>query len=383
MCRLYYNNGTRPDRHFILNIMLLKDYLDIDLLNRMIDKGYVNVNYHPIDRDLKIYNYSAATQFERVWNDVTLKCRGLIVRNDTVVARPFTKIFNFDELTLREKRIASNIELFETFKIWDKVDGSLGILYWIDDVPFIATRGSFTSDQADHATNVLHNYYAHVIPLFDKRHTYLFEIIYPENRIVVDYKGLDDLILLAVIHTDTGAEAYPLPTIFDMRVVEEFPNRGLTFRELRELNTSNKEGFVIQLPDNSRFKLKFDDYVALHKAISGITNLTVWEALSSDTLGSSMNDLLAQLPDEMYQWLNAQIHDLRSKFVDIQTECNRVFKEFPTRKETAEYFMQQKYPSVLFSMLDGKNTNRVIWRLIKPKTKETYVKSNTNQRITS
>jgi RNA ligase len=39
------------------------------------------------------------------------------------------------------------------------MDGSLGILYWIKDKPFVATRGSFESDQAVKATKILHERY--------------------------------------------------------------------------------------------------------------------------------------------------------------------------------------------------------------------------------
>jgi RNA ligase len=71
------------------------------------------------------------------------------------------------------------------------MDGSLGILYKVDGKPYLATRGSFVSDQAVAGTAMLHERYGDYE--FEDGFTYLFEIIYPENRIVIDYKGMSDL----------------------------------------------------------------------------------------------------------------------------------------------------------------------------------------------
>ena len=93
------------------------------------------------------------------------------------------------------------------FEVFEKLDGSLGILYWLNNLPYIATRGSFESEQARHATEILHGRYQHTFSSMDTNKTYLFEIIYPENRIVVDYGEMDDLILLTVIDNQTGHES--------------------------------------------------------------------------------------------------------------------------------------------------------------------------------
>lgn len=66
----------------------------------------------------------------------------------------------------------------------------------------IATRGSFTSEQAGHATAVLHTCYPRFEP--PEGLTVLFEIVYPGNRIIVDYCDTDDLVLLGAVDTATG-----------------------------------------------------------------------------------------------------------------------------------------------------------------------------------
>ena len=64
------------------------------LLKEMLEQGYVVFKKHP-EADLFIYNYSAKTQYERIWNEITLACRGLILDAEgNFVARPFAKFFN-------------------------------------------------------------------------------------------------------------------------------------------------------------------------------------------------------------------------------------------------------------------------------------------------
>ena len=93
--------------------------------------------------------------------------------------------------------------------VTDKADGSLGIIYASPDGSgyAIATRGSFASDQARHATELLRTRYGAFVPPAGK--TVLVEIIYPANRIVVDYAGLDDLVLLGAVDIATGRTSGP------------------------------------------------------------------------------------------------------------------------------------------------------------------------------
>ena len=83
--------------------------------------------------------------------------------------------------------------------------------------------------------------------------------------------------------------------------------------------------------------------------------------------GKSFDETLEKVPDEFYNWVKKTQNDLNKQFNEILCECKNVYKEYETRKETALYFQTQKYPSVLFLMLDNKKTDNVIWKMIKPK----------------
>lgn len=340
----------------------------IDELNKMIEEKLVSVQKHP-ETDYFIYNYGPRAQYERIWNNITLQCRGLILDSKyNVIARPFKKFFNLEE--------HSNSDIPKSpFEVYEKMDGSLGILYWIGDKPFIATRGSFESDQAIYATNILHNRYKYVIPNLDKSKTYLFEIIYPENRIVVDYGNVDDLVLLAVIDKETGLDCELEPLGFP--IVKRYD--GIKdINELKKLEQKNKEGFVVKFQNGFRLKVKFQEYVRLHRILTQVSTKTIWQNLSES---NDFDEILNRVPDEFYNWVKETKSNLEDKFKSIENESNILFHRFyswgvgETRAEFAEYAKKQKYPAILFKMLDGKKYDNVIWRIIKPEYEKPFIKN--------
>ncbi|MEO8535136.1 MAG: RNA ligase [Flavobacterium sp.] len=327
--------------------------MNTTLLQEMISKNYVRVNKHP-KHNLYIYNYTQNAQFERIWNDVTLSCRGLILDGDfNVVARPFVKFFNLGEFENQTLPSAS-------FEVYDKMDGSMGILYWIGDIPFIASRGSFASDQSDKANEMLHGKYKESWSLLDKNKTYLFEIIYPQNRIVLDYGVSEELVLLAVIDTQSGAE-FSLQDI-GFPIVEKYD--GIKdIRTLSALNTDNKEGFVIKYANNFRVKIKFEEYLRLHRIITQVSNLNIWEYLKTS---QPMEEVLERVPDEFFDWVKQTKGDLENQYLIIENQCKADFKVLESRKETALYFLTCKYSGVLFAMLDNRDYSGNIWKMIRP-----------------
>lgn len=293
--------------------------------------------------------------------------RGLITDLEgNIKALPFKKFFNMSEHTGEDSTLPS-LPL-EEFEVFDKMDGSLGILYWIGEEPRIATRGSFTSDQAIKGTGMLRKYPNAV---WDRQYTYLFEIIYPENRIVVDYGGNEKLVLLAVIDTETGKEKsrsdiesrytgrVPLVDRFDFDHIEEI--LGM----MRE----NAEGFVIRFKSGVRTKLKYEEYVRLHRLITGVNAKTIWELLRNN---QPFDELMERVPDEFYVWVKSTKAHLQGQFDGTETYSKQVLEQakkyYKNRKDQAKFIMEStKAPSVVFSMLDGKDYSKVIWQMLKPR----------------
>lgn len=334
--------------------------INIALLQQHITAGLVAVQKHP-EYELYIYNYTAKEQYEKTWNEITLICRGLILDAAYhVVARPFPKFFNLGEL--------DELQIPELdFEVYEKMDGSLGILYWYNDQPYIATRGSFNSVQAKKANEMLYGAYKDCIPKLECNKTYLFEIIYPENRIVLDYGNQEALVLLAVVETQTGNEC--LLQDLGFPVVKRYDGIK-NIAAIREMNDDTKEGFVIRFADNFRVKIKFKEYLRLHRIITQISSVNIWEYLST---GQSFEEILEKVPDEFYQWVKKMRTRLLEEYNQIEAQCKQDFKVLESRKDTALYFLQCTYPGILFAMLNGKNYAPAIWRMIRPEFEKPFV----------
>ena len=325
-------------------------------------KGLLYINQHA-ELPLLIHNYTPRVQYERLWMPETLMSRGLITDlQGRIIARPFGKFFNLDEHLAHYGPMPN-----ETFDVFEKMDGSLGILYFVEGKPHIATRGSFSSEQALRANQILQDKYAHV--KFDSAQTYLLEIIYPENRIVVNYGDQEDLILLGAITTASGREVSLEQLQIGMPLVKRYDGVK-DLDTLRKIQADNREGFVIRFHSGLRVKLKFDEYVRLHKVISGISARVIWENLKE---GKDIDVQLEDVPDEFYQWVKEVQNGLKMQFAAIEEEAKAVYREFPSRKEAAVYFLGTGVNSkVLFCMLDNKPYDKVIWQMLRPEHKRPF-----------
>ena len=367
--------------------MKLYDLIDKDLLEEMIEKQYINVQTHP-ELGYKIYSYSKSCSLNGVWNEATEQCRGLIVDADNnIIARPFRKFFNIEEIA--DKNVIPN-ELPE--RIFEKKDGSLGIMYWDKDChPYISTKGSFTSDQAKWATDFMYNCVLDIDAecelrellldfhsdsdedghdILDKvRYTLLFEIVYPEDRHVVDYGGEESLTLLAIINNETGDELEPesLEEYFD--VIKSL-DVNEDWKKIREMyDGSNAEGFVAKFRNNFRVKLKYEDWFRKNFILHGLSKKRVVEFIINDDFKGFMS-MVNTLNEENQIYYKKIYLEIMDKYHEIEYEAFREYREFDTDKEAAEYFKTCKYRSILFNIRRGKRYSDVIWKIIKEMVKE-------------
>lgn len=331
------------------------------LVHEMVEQGYINARPHSEDPSLVIYNYAPKTQYEKKWNEATLACRGLIARGEEIVARPFPKFFNLSEYSDGE------IDFNQNYVAYDKADGSLGILYEFAPGDWrISTRGSMESDIAKYATKMLKKY--EFAPMDD--HTHLFEIIYPSNRIVVDYKGREDLILLGYVNNKTGEIVGPYrdEDKHNFPIVEfcglNIPVAELPIRE-------NREGYVLFFQSGFQTKVKHEEYLRLHRILTEVSSYTIWEALRD---GIPVDAFIDNVPDEFYDWVQRIVAILRADFQSIKNLSAALVdtvKKLETRKEQALKIIEISkgnsiLKSVMFAMLDNKPYDDIIWKAIKP-----------------
>jgi len=361
----------------MLHNVPITDVLDARALLDALSDGLVRLQQHPT-LPLTILNYTERCQHDRIWNTTTRACRGLIIQIEegalwetaTVVARPFPKFFNVNEPGAPEVTEALP---YAPATVTDKLDGSLGILYPTPEGPAIATRGSFTSEQALHATALLRERYPQFDPNPDM--TYLFEVVYPGNRIVVDYGDTDDLFLLDILDTATGERAFDIEWMaYKGPWVDEEPHQSLA-EALAAPPRPNAEGYVVWFPTtNERLKLKQDDYVALHRIVTGLTERRVWEELGA---GRTVEEICEPLPEEFREWVRRVAADLIWQRDDIVGCAQRERAAIMTNiAETEPEWSRKAYAEraaktphlapYLFMLLDGKDPRPAIWRTLRP-----------------
>ena len=377
----------------------------LETLIKYHEEGLLYKQTHPT-LDLTIWNYTPKVQYERLWDDITTQCRGLITNsNGEIIARPFKKFFNYEEHT--DEEIPN-----ESFDVFEKMDGSLGIIFYyerklsgeemwdllkekigkerfeslVDDVvPFggglseeleyhdiprkvgewhIATRGSFISDQSIKGAELLKGYNTKygLIPGY----TYCVEIIYPENRIVVDYQGDKKLVVLGVIHTESGVEGKIDEMVNEgWEIVKKYNTFGDDWQTLKSKIDPNKEGYVIRFRNGMRMKIKGDEYCRLHKILTNISNRDIWEHLKNN---EPLDEILEKVPDEFYNWVKNTINELTEQFNNIKIEVESDFKELINKKEFAEKIKDNPNKSFLFKRLDSYSNqlNEMIWDSIYP-----------------
>lgn len=393
----------------------LADVVDPDVMADAIARQRVNVQTD--GEGLRILNYAADVQYEGDWTEATRVARGLILdEDDNVVARPFPKFFNFGQPEVGELPE-------KAFDVWDKADGSLGIAYRHPRTGQvkIATRGSLKSEQAQWATDWWQTHCRHIdIPTGV---TPLFEIIYPGNRIVVNYGDRAELVLLAVIDNRSGADAGgeladPREVLgWDGAVVERH-GRYATIEELvEEVQTddtrTNFEGYVVRYAGdgrrpNLRVKIKYPQYVAMHRLMMHLDSRRVWELAAVDAaakaglgaveIGKSLHmhipevevllasgsDVIAnyrrELPDELYDWFDQTAETFRQAIDGTvpryEAEIARIRRAAREggwdRRRVAEEIQASNYDKgILFALWDEKpGWQTRLWNQIRPQTGE-------------
>jgi RNA ligase len=306
-----------------------------------------------------------------MWNEETLSCRGLVLdSSDNIVARPFKKFFNLSEVEGEIPNLP--------FEVFEKMDGSLGIFFWYKGNPIFASRGSFTSDQSKFGFEILKGM---EYSLLKEGITYLFEIIYPENRIVVDYGDDERLVLLGAIETSTGKEI-PYEGLKEelegFELVKKWTNKK-SISDLIEENDPMREGYVLRFSNSFRVKVKFEEYCRLHRIITNVSNIDIWEKLKEDL---PLDEILDKVPDEFYEWVKVTENDLREKYQDILEDSERIIYSIKKdlgdseRKKYAERIKNEKKPGILFNLLDGKSPDKSIWRLVRPKWSKPFKEDN-------
>ncbi|MFF6783354.1 RNA ligase [Streptomyces sp. NPDC012510] len=376
-----------------------------------LDAGHVTRKAHP-ELPLSIYTYTRTCQYERVWTRVTTRCRGLVADDVTgeIVALPLPKFFNVGEHESGQPYAPSLPD--EPFEVYDKVDGSLAVVFHYAGRWRVASKGSFISSQATWAQRLLDRKdTSGLVPGV----TYLAEILYPENRIVVDYGDRRDVVLLAAFAQD-GTEvplaeaaagwrgigsvvtvwpAVPLAELLAMTEANQRPGG-------RAATGTDAEGFVLRFASGVRAKAKFAEYVRLHKVLTGVTERDIWRGHGvqrfaglpakqvAQALGCSPEDieasagrpldaLLEQVPDEFDTWVRGVVAGIEKQVEDREQAIDEAFGSLAHLGGDRGAFARavRALPDAalrpaMFLRLDGRPTELVTYRSVRPEATDPF-----------
>ena len=307
-------------------------------------QGRIDMHSIPCkDTILLGFKYTTNTVYSEDWDNVSLHARGIVFDKNTgaVLARPFDKFFNLGEMINVEtgelKPIAGYVKQrlrfdnlsgdykHQKFRVMDKLDGSLGIMFWTGAKWYIKTAGSFESDQAKWANQWAfeHNIDAGYL---DKSKTYLFEIIYDEDKHPISY-DFEGLVLLSVIDTQTGKEE-PLSEI--LRVAKELNIRHAEVLEFNDFDEvvkyaknlpKTKEGVVITFENGFKLKVKGDEFLQLQKIFHYLNEDVIYDNLKWGTIfdyteleRAYTDGFIMDIPEELED-LKEYADNLRKDFV--------------------------------------------------------------------
>lgn len=350
------------------------------------------------------FKYTTNTVYSGDWNPVTLYARGIVFDKDTgkVLAYPFEKFFNFGELVDDQSnltKLAHDVIAHQgydnllrdistqRFRVMDKLDGSLGIMFWTGKTWLIKTAGSFVSEQALWANKWAADNID--VTKLDKNCTYMFEIIYDEDVHPIQY-DFEGLVLLGINDNTTMKEkpfADIVHTAFELKInhaeVLEFTDFDEVVKYANAL-PNTKEGVVVTFDNGFKVKIKGAEFLALQRIFHYLSPAVIWENFDWENAESSYciaaqyaEDFIKNIPEELTDMKEAA-NQIAEKFFMNMTEVfnygQQLRADYPIRKEAYAALCKSSckkelYAAVLLYYTNGKENSKIreaIYRTVKP-----------------
>lgn len=347
----------------------IHDVLDVELMQEDVAKGFVSIRRHPEFPELCIANYTNKATYANHWDEATINCRGLIYDESTgeIVARPYRKFFN----------LSADTELPDgPVMFLEKLDGYLGVSYQRPDGRWsISSRGSFDSEMAQRANQILAQTGLDVGK--HEGYTDMFEILYPERPLVVDYGPHERLVYTGSIERATGK----------WRFFDDYEDSAQLYKfdsvqqMLETPQSSNMEGYVLAWPKEHQtlVKVKFDEYLTLSRAIQGNSAKRIIQALSSGQT-DRLHESVEKLPSAVRRIVEKSISDIQTQFDsdyrDLRAQIDPILAHVATLPDRAAIgtYVSKNYSkdiagAVFTALKDESQLKEYVWkRLTLPET---------------
>ena len=328
-------------------------YTLLHLLEKNIKLGCI-MKHSSKDNRLHIFNCTSNPyKNSDLWNFVTLIIRATILKIDPmymngkylhpryiqIMGMTWPKFFNIGECVNIEYILKNYVNLEVTLKL----DGSLGIIVFDDDIQewICTSKGSFYSPQAQFANKFLMINKKSISKTFNVNHTYMVEIIYKENKIIIDYNGYEGLTLIGAFNKIKGIEytydelkaTYIKQPVNCLQLVTKL--NLTTFNEIKDyinLDRDKKnmiEGVVIRyyLPNGAshRIKWKTNLYLTFEKNKNNLTPKTVFKIYKNCCL-NDLNNFKYNLPEELHGLVNKYVENFDAQINNTVEEIINIYK---------------------------------------------------------
>lgn len=306
------------------------------------------------------------------------ECRSIVidVENDCIILSPFKKFFNINET--EETNIENVSKLINNAKVVefsDKLDGSMQSARWYNNKIIMAGSQAINPDNSWRLTdgykmiNMLPQYKDMLIKYPEC--TFIFEYISLKDAHVVKYtKEQEGLYLIGIRNALNGIEfnykevlnianSFNIPTtkIFDKKIEQ-------VMSELDSKLSNEAEGFVINI-DGYRVKIKYNDYVHIHKALSKLSSINlIIRNIADDTY----DDLISKLPlayheqvkniaSIVVEYINKTEKEIEHYFSITPKDNKKEFMIFVTKNIPREYqaYVRELYLGNPINVIKGGN----------------------------
>ena len=189
------------------NIELSKDEkeeINVDILiDKLREDNYIQEKKYD---NISAFNFSRGAFYDKVWNDITTKARGLFINTNTkeIVARAYNKFFNINEMSNTRINVLKNRFKFPV-DVYVKYNGFLGILGYDSETDSLLinskseTNGEYASIFKDILLEKQIDLEALKSFLRDNKCSMVFEVINPEkDPHIIKYEE-SEVVLLDVI----------------------------------------------------------------------------------------------------------------------------------------------------------------------------------------
>lgn len=309
-----------------------------DLLSCLELNQYKNFLLLRYGRYSNIYDGEIENSGEDLWeryNGFYRECRSIVIDifKDSIVLCPFRKFFNINELEETSlENIKSRIEKAYTIEFSNKLDGSMQSATWYDNKIIMAGSQAINPENSWR----LQDGYRMIMKLpgyekMLKEHigiTFIFEYISLKDAHVVKYKKEQEGLYLIGMRINKTGNELPYHTVITIANIYGIPTTNIfdktldqVMNELDDKSSDEAEGFVINI-DGYKAKVKYNDYVHIHKALSKLSSINlIIRSIADD----KYDDLLSKLP--------IAYHDNVKRVAAIVTDYIK-----KTEKQVREYY---------------------------------------------